>query len=409
MKNFFLLLGLLAGSLVPALACTSAVVSGKATPDGRPLLWKHRDTGFLKNHVEYVRGEKYDFIAVVNSEDFHQRHEAWIGTNSVGFALMNTQSYNLMDMKDDEERGEANGRVIYRALEVCATVDDFRHFLDTIAKPSLIEANFGVIDAKGGAAMFEVGYYTYKMFDANDAAVAPDGYVVRTNFSVSGTCGIGAGVVRYQEAERVFGVLDDNGQITPQHIFNDASRSFHNCVLGIDLKNPPFTGPDASGWFVDQDFIPRNSTSCSVVVQGVKADEDAGLTTMWTVLGYPPTGVAVPLWVDENLPSMVSLDTSLGTSPLSYWSLRLQERVFSLNAGMGSSRYMRWAALYNDEGQGYMQLLAPFEEDNFKLAEPVLEKWRRNNRTDRKEMQALYRQLDNPELWKMYRKLFGEE
>lgn len=409
MKNFFLLLGLLAGSLVPALACTSAVVSGKATPDGRPLLWKHRDTGFLKNHVEYVRGEKYDFIAVVNSEDFHQRHEAWIGTNSAGFALMNTQSYNLMDMKDDEERGEANGRVIYRALEVCATVDDFRHFLDTIAKPSLIEANFGVIDAKGGAAMFEVGYYTYKMFDANDAAVAPDGYVVRTNFSVSGTCGIGAGVVRYQEAERVFGVLDENGQITPQHIFNDASRSFHNCVLGIDLKNPPFTGPDASGWFVDQDFIPRNSTSCSVVVQGVKAEEDAGLTTMWTVLGYPPTGVAVPLWVDENLPSMVSLDTSLGTSPLSYWSLRLQERVFSLNAGMGSSRYMHWAALYNDEGQGYMQLLAPFEEDNFKLAEPVLEKWRRNNRTDRKEMQALYRQLDNPELWKMYRKLFGEE
>lgn len=409
MKNFLLLLGLLAGSLVPALACTSAVVSGKATPDGRPLLWKHRDTGFLKNHVEYVRGEKYDFIAVVNSEDFQQKHEAWIGTNSVGFALMNTQSYNLMDMKDDEERGEANGRVIYRALEVCATVDDFRHFLDTIAKPSLIEANFGVIDAKGGAAMFEVGYYTYKMFDANDAAVAPDGYVVRTNFSVSGTCGIGAGVVRYQEAERVFGVLDDNGQITPQHIFNDASRSFHNCVLGIDLKNPPFTDPDASGWFVDQDFIPRNSTSCSVVVQGVKADEDAGLTTMWTVLGYPPTGVAVPLWVDENLPSMVSLDTSLGTSPLSYWSLRLQERVFSLNAGMGSSRYMRWAALYNDEGQGYMQLLAPFEEDNFKLAEPVLEKWRRNNRTDRKEMQALYRQLDNPELWKMYRKLFGEE
>lgn len=409
MKNFFLLLGLLAGSLVPAVACTSAVVSGKATPDGRPLLWKHRDTGFLKNHVEYVRGEKYDFIAVVNSEDFHQRHEAWIGTNSAGFALMNTQSYNLMDMKDDEERGEANGRVIYRALEVCATVDDFRHFLDTIAKPSLIEANFGVIDAKGGAAMFEVGYYTYKIFDANDAAVAPDGYVVRTNFSVSGTCGIGAGVVRYQEAERVFGVLDDNGQITPRHIFNDASRSFHNCVLGIDLKNPPFTGPDASGWFVDQDFIPRNSTSCSVVVQGVKADEDAGLTTMWTVLGYPPTGVAVPLWVDENLPSMVRLDTSLGTSPLSYWSLRLQERVFSLNAGMGSSRYMRWAALYNDEGQGYMQLLAPFEVDNFKLAEPVLEKWRINNRTDRKEMQALYRQLDNPSLWKMYKKLFGEE
>ena len=49
--------------------------------------------------------------------------------------------------------GAANGRVIYRALEVCATVEDFCHFLDTISKPSDVEANFGVINAQGGAAM----------------------------------------------------------------------------------------------------------------------------------------------------------------------------------------------------------------------------------------------------------------
>ena len=69
---------------------------------------------------------------------------------------MNTQSYNLADVKEGEERGIANGRVIYRALETCANVEDFRHFLDTISKSSLIEANFGVIDTNGGAALFEV-------------------------------------------------------------------------------------------------------------------------------------------------------------------------------------------------------------------------------------------------------------
>ena len=73
MKNILLLFCLLAGAVLPAWACTSAVVSGKATPDGRPLLWKHRDTDFLKNHVEYVRGEKYDFIAVVNSAPAYAR------------------------------------------------------------------------------------------------------------------------------------------------------------------------------------------------------------------------------------------------------------------------------------------------------------------------------------------------
>ncbi|MBM6734713.1 hypothetical protein H7U35_05705 [Mediterranea massiliensis] len=408
MKNILLLTALLAAWLTPALACTSAVVSGRATPDGRPLLWKHRDTDFLQNHVEYVRGEKYDFIAVVNSADFRQKREAWIGTNSAGFALMNTQSYNLVDVKDDEERGAANGRVIYRALEVCATVDDFRHFLDTIAKPSLIEANFGAIDAQGGAMMFEVDYYTYKIYDANDPATAPDGYVARTNFSQSGQYGPGAGVVRYQEAVRVLDPLAHAQAVTPRHIFDDLSRSFHNCVLGIDLKEASFTDADASGWFVDQDFIPRSSSSCSVVVQGVKKGESATLTTMWTVLGYAPTGVAVPLWVDSELPRMVCMDDGLGTSPLSYGSLSLKDRVFSLKWGMGSDRYLHWSLLYNAQGSGYMQQLAPYEAENFEQAERALESWRRQNRVDRQEMKALYRRLDNSSLWKQYKEWLEE-
>ncbi|MDE5759676.1 MAG: hypothetical protein K2I11_01630, partial [Bacteroides sp.] len=67
------------GCLNPAAACTSAVVSGKVTPDGRPLLWKNRDTDYLRNHVAYVKGEKYDFIADVNSDNFPGLQEAWIG------------------------------------------------------------------------------------------------------------------------------------------------------------------------------------------------------------------------------------------------------------------------------------------------------------------------------------------
>ena len=186
----------------PLSACTSAVVSGKVTPDGRPLLWKNRDTDFMRNHIDYVKGEKYDFIAVVNSDNAYLK-EAWMGTNSAGFALMNTQSYNLVDVKDGEERGAANGRIIYRALEVCATVEDFCHFLDTISKPSYIEANLGVIDAKGGAVMFEVDYQTYIMYDANNPKDAPYGYIARTNFSFAGKVNEGAGYVRYMEADQV--------------------------------------------------------------------------------------------------------------------------------------------------------------------------------------------------------------
>lgn len=55
------------GSAGPLSACTSAVISGKVTPDGRPLLWKNRDTDFLQNSVRYFSGGRHSFIAVVNT------------------------------------------------------------------------------------------------------------------------------------------------------------------------------------------------------------------------------------------------------------------------------------------------------------------------------------------------------
>ncbi|MBQ2019473.1 MAG: hypothetical protein II210_01365, partial [Rikenellaceae bacterium] len=81
-------------TIAPADACTSAVISGRATKSGRPLLWKHRDTGTEWNHIEYFKGEKYAFQALVNSKD-ESRKEAWAGANEKGFAIMNTASYNM--------------------------------------------------------------------------------------------------------------------------------------------------------------------------------------------------------------------------------------------------------------------------------------------------------------------------
>lgn len=381
----------------PASACTSAVVSGKVTPDGRPLLWKNRDTDFMRNHIDHVKGEKYTFIAVVNSDNAYLK-EAWMGTNSAGFALMNTQSYNLEEPKDGEERGAANGRIIYRALEVCATVEDFCLFLDTLSKPSYIEANFGVIDAKGGAAMFEVDDQKYVMYDANNPKDAPYGYIARTNFSFAGRVNEGAGYVRYMEADRVLMKASATGCITPQFIFNDLSRSFRNCMLDIDLRSGAYNRPQASGWFVDQDFIPRSSTSCSVVVQGVRPGENAELTTMWTLLGYPPTGVAVPLWVKNAgklLPLLVCYDKECKAAPLSDWSLRLADRVFSYKQGMGTGRYLNWERLYSTaHGDGYMTMLAPVEDEVFRTTKPLLDEWHRKGTLDVQAIQQLYGKLE---------------
>lgn len=41
----------LSGAMEFAKACTSAIISGKVTPDGRPIMWKNRDAENLKNCV----------------------------------------------------------------------------------------------------------------------------------------------------------------------------------------------------------------------------------------------------------------------------------------------------------------------------------------------------------------------
>ena len=376
-------------------ACSSAVISGKVTPDGRPLLWKNRETGHLLNHMAYVKGEKYDFVANVNSDNFPAKKEAWIGSNTAGFALMNTQSYNLEkgDIADND-RGPKNGEVIYRALEVCATVADFCHFLDTISKPSGIEANFGVIDAQGGAAMFEVDGQSYQMFDANDPNVAPHGYVARTNFSNGGELNIGYGYVRFLEVDRVLSKACAMGGITPQLIFTDIARSFRNNILDIDLRSGDFNYPKTSGWFTDQDFIPRNNTTCSIVVQGVKKGENPELSVLWTVLGYTPTSLAVPLWVKNNLPAMVSYDAELKASPLSAASMKMaDEKVFHYKQGGGTSHYLHWENLYNLQGTGIMQRLMPIEEEVYRQTLPSQQKWYKQGKVDSKELDALYERI----------------
>ena len=347
--------------------------------------------------MAYVKGEKYDFVADVNSDNFPEKKEAWVGSNVAGFALMNTQSYNLVpgDIADND-RGPKNGEVIYRALEVCATVADFCHFLDTIQKPSGIEANFGVIDAQGGAAMFEVDEHSYKMFDANDPNVAPHGYVARTNFSNGGELNLGYGYVRYLEVDRVLSKACAMGGITPQLIFTDIARSFRNNILDIDLRSGDFNYPKTSGWFTDQDFIPRNNTSCSIVVQGVKKGENPELTVLWTILGYPPTGVAVPLWVKDNLPAMMKYDEALKAAPLSAASLKLaDEKVFHFKQGGGTKHYLHWENLHNLQGTGIMQRLMPLEEKIYQEALPMQQQWYQKGKVDKKELDALYGRMEN--------------
>ena len=114
MKKQLSLLLLLTIFTVDIFACTSAIFTGKITADGRPLMWKHRDTGQENNKIEYVTGEKYKFLALYNSPD--NLKEAWTGTNEVGFSIMNTASYNLKYDDVPSNQMDREGEVMYNKL-----------------------------------------------------------------------------------------------------------------------------------------------------------------------------------------------------------------------------------------------------------------------------------------------------
>lgn len=111
-----------------------------------------------------------------------------MGMNDVGFAVMNTASYNIKDDKVPASKMDKEGIVMTKALKHCRTVDDFARLLETLPRPMGVEANFGVIDASGNGAYFETNNHSYKRFDLKDAE---NGVLVRTNYSHSGRPGRG--------------------------------------------------------------------------------------------------------------------------------------------------------------------------------------------------------------------------
>lgn len=352
-KTHFLLLVLLL--LAPqAKPCTSTIVTGKATRSGRPLLYKNRDTGNMNNTVLYRQGEQYRYIGIADASQ--NPRSIWAGTNETGFSIMNTASYNLNDA-ESRKYADHEGRIMDRALSICRNARDFEHFLDTVARPICVETNFGVIDAEGGAAYYEVSNYSWKKFDVNNEKENPCGYRVQTNFSVSGRPEDSKGVERQKTAAAV---MEDiyKGRMKPQpvdhHTFLDGmSRSYRHEVLGVDYSRHPGLLGD-TGYAVDQDFIPRAITASAIVVEGVRPGEDPLHTVMWSILGYPSCSVAVPLLVGESnhLPDCVQPIGKDYHSTLCDKSLELKSKyIFTDQVSNGSHYFHLDAILRGQKGK----------------------------------------------------------
>ena len=403
MKSLRLLALVILAAASIAEACTVAVVSGKCTPDGRPLLWKHRDTDELQNALQFFKGERYSFIGLVDTRG-PMRDGVWIGANSAGFAIMNSNSYNLVG-QDTVSVKDREGILMRLALGRCATVDEFEALLRELEKPLGVEANFGVIDARGGAAFFEVDHFRATRLDANDPKIAPFGYIVHTNFSFTGDPDRGSGHIRFATATELFARAYETGALTPKFILQECSRCLTHSLTGTDLHALGGETAEGTTFVPFEDFIPRHSSSASVVIQGVRPDEPPDHTTLWAIVGSPLTSVVTPVWVaaGSELPRSVVAGSD-SAAPICNKALVLKERLFPLKRSYGE-RYMNLPAAFNREGSGTLQRLKPVEDAILEEASQRMDRIRQGANLER-EARAFYEWLDET-LDREYQRLFG--
>ena len=342
------------------LACTSFIVSGKATKDGRPLIFKNRDTGDANNVVVVVQGERYRYMGIAASWD-KKPVDIWGGHNEAGFAIINTAAYNMNGCEGKDT--DNDGRVMRRALEVCRTLADFEHLLDSLPLPLGLNSNFGVLDGEGGCAYYETGDYKYVKFDANDPQQAPDGYLVRTNHGMTGCRDIDRGVERFMAITDFMAEAHRKENIDCEYLIANVPRYLTHGLTKQNLYEQLPKDENDTRFIHFSEFIPRYITSSALLVQGVKPGETTSHTVSWTNIGWPCASVAIPLVLEEGvpLPSIVQRGEN-DKSWLCNKSIEQKKIVFSLKRG-NVRDYIDLSKLVNAAGTGIVQQIMPLERE----------------------------------------------
>jgi hypothetical protein len=204
-----------------------------------------------------------------------------------------------------------------------------------------------VIDAFGGAAMFETRPNSYTLYDANDPTVAPKGYIVRSNFALTAqnlpanpaadeVAELYAGE-RYLRACSLIDGCPENSlslEYVLRHMARDMAepdgQPYCGTINGEEGTLPTVIATDRT--------ISRTTTVSAAVFHGVRPGESPARTTMWAMLGDPKFTIALPCWVQvESIADPLTEETGgeIGEIAITLrdWNLTL-ERTGVLTRGL---------------------------------------------------------------------------
>lgn len=353
--------------------CTIGVASGDATSDGRPMVWKSRDySSEPNNEVKYNTSFRYKFLSVSNAGSSTY---AWMGLNEHGFAIVNA----LVSDLSKGPSGPSNGALMRDVLGNCKTIAEFRHYLDSTNQTGRTShANFGVIDSTGEAAIFETSGNNYREYNAKDAS---NGYIIRTNFSLTG--GGSNGIERYDRSKTLVRAFYTGDSLNTKSILRYQMRDFSN--FNSQPVSVPYNntwGPGIPyGYINTSKSICRNSTVSAVVVQGVLPTEPGALSIFWTLLGQPASAIAVPYWPVAEPPAEAD---GKNTAPLCDVSRQIRSQLFDFSGG---DKYINSFKLLDGKGAGLWTCSFPFEDSILRTTSQFMDSIRTLHAVPLKAMQ----------------------
>jgi hypothetical protein len=353
--------------------CTIGVFSGRATEDGRPMLWKNRDVSndiqkfcYFEPRQPSAETTFYAYIGNVYSSDTNR---AYMGINEVGFGIINANCYNL---NDTLSRGYDDGELMRMALERCRTMAEFEQFLEyTEIKGREDCWNIGAIDAYGGAALYECANYSYTKYDANNIDQTPDGIIIRTTFALSGGSHRPS-INRYKRAYRLAHEGGNEERLDVSFVLQTMSRDLFNY---LDDPYPlPYTGQQNGrppGYiYAHEVTINRDITRSVMVLRGVAPGEDPRLCTSFCTVGPPVISVAYPLWVySRSIPMQLNYGYEV---PMFTKVMPHRDMLYPSSK---EPLYLNSLYLKNDEGTGLYEHTIPLENESLAMADSCVRAW----------------------------------
>lgn len=347
-----------------AYACTIGVASPDITSNGRAMLWKTRDIGsFPDNFLDWNQDSVYSFLYVRDSRD----SLAWMGVNDQGFCIANS----FVQRQVEDRPIFNNGLLIYYLLGNCASIEQMDALLDTLDITSqVLSGNFGVIDASGAAAVYEISWNQVQKYDA---AQADEGYIIRTNFSL--ITGGDEGIERYNRSQDIINNLAAEDNLNANALIQQHFRDFS------DEDSQQIDIPFYDRWFYDRPwgYIKTNDSICraiaasAAVFTGVLPDEPPQSTSMYALLGNPATSVFLPYFPIDEPPHQA---TNITGMQLTTAANHIKEAIFNFTE---NSYYIDSFNLYQPDEEKIFDIVLPFDQQMYDATEQFLIDWRNGN------------------------------